>query len=136
MVKRDEQGRLVIVEMVDGVETVVKVIPKHEEQLYLRRQGNNDFIVKAEADRVEDMERPYDPHIFMAGGEVRRYDKLERELPDHPECREPETLREPLVVDAEDLAAQQGGDEAEYTLMGVNLDPGENPEDEPVEEQK
>lgn len=129
MVKRDDQGRLVIVEMVDGVETVVKVIPKHEEQLYLRRQGNNDFIVKAEADRVEDMERPYDPHIFMAGGEVRRYDKLERELPDHPECREPETLREPRIKEGVE-------EESEYSLIGVNLDPGEDPAEEPIEEQE
>ena len=130
MVKRDEQGRLVIVEMVDGVETVVKVIPKHEEQLYLRRQGNNDPIVKAEMDKVQDMERPYDAHIYFEGGEVRRYDKLERELPDHPECREPDTLRKPLVVDAEDL------EDEEYSMIGVNLDPGEDPSEEPVEEQK
>lgn len=129
MVKRDEQGRLVIVEMVDGVETVVKVIPKHEEQLYLRRQGNNDFIVKAEADRVEDMERPYDPHIFMAGGEVRRYDKLERELPDHPECKEPDTLRKPRIKEGVE-------EENEYSLIGVNLDPGEDPGEEPIEEQE
>ena len=129
MVKRDDQGRLVIVEMVDGVETVVKVIPKHDEALYLRRQGNNDFIVKAEADRVEDMERPYDPHIFMAGGEVRRYDKLERELPDHPECREPETLREPRIKEGVE-------EENEYSLIGVNLDPGEDPAEEPIEEQE
>ena len=132
MVKRDDQGRLVIVEMVDGVETVVRVIPKHEEQLYLRRQGNNDFIVKAEADKVQEMERPYDQHIYMAGGEVRRYDKLERELPDHPECRVPETLREPRIVEG----VEGEGEEAEYSLLGINLDPGENPEEEPIEEQK
>lgn len=129
MVKRDDQGRLVIVEMVDGVETVVKVIPKHDEALYLRRQGNNDFIAKAEADRVEDMERPYDQHIYMAGGEVRRYDKLERELPDHPECRVPETLREPRVKEGVES-------DAEYSLIGVNLDPGEDPAEEPIEEQE
>lgn len=129
MVKRDDQGRLVIVEMVDGVETVTRVIPKHEEQLYLRRQGNNDFIVKAEADRVEDMERPYDQHIYMAGGEVRRYDKLERELPDHPECKEPDTLRKPRIKEGVE-------EENEYSLIGVNLDPGEDPAEEPKEEQK
>ena len=56
--------------------------------------------------------------------------KLERELPDHPECREPDTLRKPLVVDAEDL------EDEEYSMIGVNLDPGEDPAEEPVEEQK
>ena len=132
MVNRDEQGRLVIVEMVDGVETVVKVIPKHEEQLYLRRQGNNDFPAKAEFDKVQEMERPYDVHVHMDGGAVKRFDEVEKDLPDHPECRVPETLRQPRIVEG----VEGEGEEAEYSLLGVNLDPGENPEDEPVEEQK
>ena len=35
--KRDEKGRLVITKVIDGKEVVTKVIPKHEEALYLRR---------------------------------------------------------------------------------------------------
>ena len=134
--KRDEKGRLVITHMVNDKEVIAKVIPQHEEQLYLRRgtlegDRNVDFPAKAEADKVQEMERPYDAYIHMEGGEVKRYDKLERELPEHPEAKVPEKLkRTDVKVDAERTQAD------EYPLMGVNFDPGENPEDEPVEEQK
>lgn len=132
MVKRDEQGRLVLVSVIDGEEVVTRVIPQHEEHLYLRRQGNNDFPAKAQGDKVQDMERPYDVYIHMEGGKVSRYDDPQRELPDHPECRKVETLREPLIkVNGDDASAV-----ADYPLMGVNFDPGEDVEEEPVEEQK
>ena len=137
VMKRDNKGRLVFVEMIDGVETVTKIIPKHEEQLYLRRGSlegdrNKDFPAKAEADKVQEMERPYDVHRIWNGGDVQTFDEVKKELPDHPECRVPETLRKPLIKvnDGDEVA------EAEYPLMGVNFDPGEIVEDEPVEEQK
>ena len=101
-VKRDEQGRLVLVSMVDGEEVVTKVIPKHEEQLYLRRgvtgaDANIDFPAKAECVKVQEMERPYDVHRSWAGGDVQTFDEVVKDLPDHPECREHEYLREPIV---------------------------------------
>ena len=128
---RDEQGRLVFVEMIDGVETVVKIIPKHEEQLYLRRGSlgdfNNDYPSKAEADKMVDLDFGVD--ILMPGGEVDHYCNLDDEvLPEHPEAKEPEKLE----VEKEGAAV----DAAEYSLLGINLDPGEDPEEEPVEKQK
>lgn len=134
--KRDEKGRLVITHMVDDKEVIAKVIPQHEEQLYLRRgtlQGdkNIDFPAKAEADKAQEMERPYDVHVCMEGGEVKHYDKPEKELPEHPEAKVPEKLnRTNNKVDTGETQAD------EYPLMGVNFDPGEDPEEEPVEEQK
>ena len=87
-IKRDEQGNLVV----DG-----KVVPKYTEQLYLRRGVGGvgdkaEFIAKAEADKVQEMDQPYDAHITMAGGEVRRNDKVLKDLPAHPECMVPEKL--------------------------------------------
>ena len=137
VMKRDEQGRLVFVEMIDGTETVTKIIPKHEEHLYLRRGSlegdrNKDFPAKAEADKVQEMDRPYDVHRIWNGGDVQTFDELKKELPDHPECRKPEQLQRPSV----DVDAGQAAAGVEYSLMGVNYDPGEVVEDEPVEEQK
>ena len=66
---RDKQGKLIV----NG-----KVIPRHLEQLYLRRGVTEDkaeFPVKTEIDKIQDMERPYDVNIHMAGGEVKHYDK-------------------------------------------------------------
>ena len=126
-IKRDEQGNLVV----DG-----KVVPKYTEQLYLRRgvggEGDKaEFIAKAEADKVQKMEQPYDAHITMAGGEVRRNDKVLKDLPEHPECMIPEKLeRVDVKVNAGDA------DETMYDLIGVNYDPGEVVKDEPIEEQK
>ena len=135
-VKRDEQGRLVLVSMVDGEEVVTKVIPKHEEQLYLRRgvtgmDANKDFPAKAEAVKVQEMERPYDVHRSWAGGDVQTFDEVVKDLPDHPECREHEYLREPIVQ----VGGQEDDDDLDYTLIGVNLDPGEDPSEEPIEPQ-
>ena len=92
-IKRDEQGNLVV----DG-----KVVPKYTEQLYLRRGVGGvgdkaEFPAKAEPDKVQDMEQPYDAHITMAGGEVRRNDKVLKDLPPHPECMVPEKLERPEV---------------------------------------
>ena len=87
-IKRDEQGNLVV----DG-----KVVPKYTEQLYLRRGvgavgDKAEFPAKAEPDKVQEMDQPYDAHITMAGGEVRRNDKVLKDLPEHPECMIPEKL--------------------------------------------
>ena len=126
-IKRDEQGNLVV----DG-----KVVPKYTEQLYLRRGVGGvgdkaEFPAKAEADKVQDMDQPYDAHITMAGGEVRRNDKVLKDLPEHPECMIPEKLeRVNVKVNAGDA------DETMYDLIGVNYDPGEVVKDEPIEEQK
>ena len=134
--KRDEQGRLVITKVIDGKEVVTKVIPKHEEALYLRRgtlagDANKDFPAKAEADKAQEMDRPYDVHRIWNGGDVQTFDELHKERPDHPEARIPEKLeRVDVKVDTGQTAAE------EYPLMGVNFDPGEVVEDEPVEEQK
>lgn len=130
--KRDEQGRLVFVEMIDGVETVVKIIPKHEEQLYVRRGSlgdfNNDYPTKAEGEKMVDLDFGVD--ILMPGGEVDHYSSLDDQiLPEHPEAKEPEKLE----VEKEEAAS---ADAAEYSLLGINLDPGEDPEEEPVEKQK
>lgn len=136
--KRDEQGRLVITKVIDGEEIVTKVIPKHEEALYLRRgtlagDANKDFPAKAEADKVQEMERPYDVHRIWNGGDVQTFDELKRELPDHPEARIPEKLeRTNVAVNTGEPTTTA----EEYPLMGVNFDPGEVVEDEPVEEQK
>lgn len=127
-IKRDEQGNLVV----DG-----KVVPKYTEQLYLRRgvcecspADKAEFIAKAEPDKVQEMDQPYDAHITMAGGEVRRNDKVLKDLPEHPECMIPEKLeRAEVKVDG-------CADATMYDLMGVNYDPGEVVEDEPIEEQK
>ena len=70
---RDNQGKLIV----DG-----KVIPRYLEQLYLRRgvaEDKAEFPVKTENDKTQDMERPYDVNIHMAGGEVRHYDKLNKD---------------------------------------------------------
>lgn len=114
---RDDQGRLVV----DG-----KIIPKHEEQLYLRRTGNNDFPSKSQFDKANEEEIVgLGQDIIMAGGEVDHLSTLkDKELPDHPESRVPDKLREP----AEATAAEG------YSFMGVKLDPGEDAEDEPIEE--
>ena len=125
-IKRDEQGNLVV----DG-----KVVPKYTEQLYLRRGVGGvgdkaEFIAKAEADKVQEMDQPYDAHITMAGGEVKRNDKVLKDLPEHPECMVPEKL------ERVDVTVNAGEDAAMYDLMGVNYDPGEVVEDEPIEEQK
>ena len=126
-IKRDEQGNLVV----DG-----KVVPKYTEQLYLRRGvgavgDKAEFPAKAEADKVQKMEQPYDAHITMAGGEVRRNDKVLKDLPEHPECMIPEKL------ERVDVAVNAGATDAvTHDLMGVNYDPGEVVEDEPIEEQK
>ena len=95
--KRDEKGRLVITKVIDGKEVVTKVIPKHEEALYLRRgtlegDKNKDFPAKAEADKVQEMDRPYDVHRIWNGGDVQTFDELHKERPDHPEARIPEKL--------------------------------------------
>lgn len=128
---RDAQGRLVFVEMIDGVETVVKIIPKHEEQLYLRRGSlgdfNNDYPSKAEAEKMVDLDFGVD--ILMPGGEVDHYCNLDDEvLPEHPEAMEPEKM--------EQEEKEETVEAAEYSLLGINLDPGEDPEEEPVEKQK
>ena len=126
-IKRDEQGNLVV----DG-----KVVPKYTEQLYLRRGvgavgDKAEFPAKAEPDKVQEMDQPYDAHITMAGGEVRRNDKVLKDLPEHPECMIPEKLkRVDVKVDA------GAADETMYDLIGVNYDPGEVVKDEPIEEQK
>ena len=126
-IKRDEQGNLVV----DG-----KVVPKYTEQLYLRRGvgavgDKAEFPAKAEADEVQKMKVPYDAHITMAGGEVRRNDKVLKDLPKHPECMVPEKL------ERVDVAVNAGATDAvTHDLMGVNYDPGEVVEDEPIEEQK
>ena len=127
-IKRDEQGNLVV----DG-----KVVPKYTEQLYLRRgvcecspADKAEFPAKAEPDKVQEMDQPYDAHITMAGGEVRRNDKVLKDLPEHPECMIPEKLeRAEVKVDG-------CADATMYDLMGVNYDPGDVVEDEPIEEQK
>ena len=126
-IKRDEQGNLVV----DG-----KVVPKYTEQLYLRRGvgavgDKAEFPAKAEPDKVQEMDQPYDAHITMAGGEVRRNDKVLKDLPEHPECMIPEKLER---VDVKVNAG--AADETMYDLIGVNYDPGEVVKDEPIEEQK